>query len=72
MAEQGAAVIDRAADILGDWGWMQAGREDLHQGAPDYDCQDPGKMLAKTLEAELAGFIVCRSGRIFERNVDGK
>ena len=72
LAEQGAAVIDCASDILGDWGWIQRGTEDPQQAAPDYDCQDPGKRLARTLEAELAGCIVCRSGRIFERNVDGK
>jgi DNA processing protein len=72
LAEQGAAVIDCASDILADWGWMQRGREDRQQAVRVCDCSDPGKLLARTLEAELAGRIVCRSGRIFERNVNGK
>jgi DNA processing protein len=72
LAEQGAAVIDSASDILGDWGWMQAGSAGPHKAAPDCERQDAGKRLARTLEAELAGSIVYRGGRIFERNVDGK
>ena len=72
LAEQGAAVVASASDILGDWGWRHAGGEDPQRGAPDYNRQEPGKQLARNLEAELAGSIVCRSGRIFERNVDGK
>jgi DNA processing protein len=72
LAEQGAAVIDCASDILGDWGWIQSGIEGPQRAVREYECRDPGKQLATTLEAELAGRIVCRSGRIFERNVDGK
>jgi DNA processing protein len=40
LAEQGAAIVEGAADILGDWGWLQG---------------DAGKQLAATLEKELAG-----------------
>ena len=72
LAEQGAPVIDRATDILGEWGWVQGDREEQKQSATVWDCRDPGKQLAGTLEAELDGRIVWRSGRIFERNVDGK
>jgi DNA processing protein len=71
LARQGAAVIDGASDILGDWGWIPGDKEAPLEAAAHYDLRDPGKRLAGTLEAELAGHIVCRSGRIFERNVDG-
>jgi DNA processing protein len=70
LAEQGAAVIEGGADILGDWGWELQGAESRYQRA-----QGPpntGKRLAGALEEELAGRIVCRSGRVFERNVHGK
>jgi DNA processing protein len=72
LAEQGAAIIDRASDILGDWGWEQCGLENKRQAVRVCDRQNPGKQLARTLEAELAGRIVCRSGNIFTRNTDGK
>jgi DNA processing protein len=72
LAEQGAAIIDGAADILGDWGWERRGAGRGEPAAEASSCRSPGVQLARTLEAELAGRIVCRSGRVFERNVDGK
>jgi DNA processing protein len=72
LAEQGAAVIESAADILGDWGWVHGGANGEQQAAQVYGCQNTGKQLARALEEELAGRIAFRSGRVFERNVNGK
>ena len=72
LAEQGAAVIDGAADILGDWGWVQRRADRKSQAVKMSGCLDTGKQLARALEEELAGHIVCRSGRVFERDMHGK
>jgi DNA processing protein len=72
LAEQGAVIIDSASDILGDWGWGQeAAQPEAHPGGIA-DSRNPGKQLARSLEAELDGRIVCRSGLVFERNTNGK
>ena len=70
LAEQGAAVIESGADIPADWGWEMQGPESGHQRAQG--AAAAGKRLARVLEEELAGRIVCRSGRVFERNANGK
>jgi len=72
LAEQGAAVIADAADILGDWGWVQRGADRKQLAARMCGCENTGKQLARAMEEELAGRIVCRSGRVFERSKDGK
>ncbi len=72
LAEQGAAVIDDAADILGDWGWVRRSGDRKQQAVQMSCCPDTGKQLARALEEELAGRIVCRSGRVFERDMHGK
>jgi DNA processing protein len=70
LAEQGAAVIESGADIPAEWGWEMQGPESGHQRAQG--AAAAGKQLARVLEEELAGRIVYRSGRVFERNVNGK
>jgi DNA processing protein len=72
LAEQGAAVIDGAADILEDWGWLRGEDKPIEHAPKPQNSLDAGKQLARALEAELAGHIVYRSGEIFERNVNGK
>ncbi len=72
LAEQGAALIDGAADILEDWGWLGGEDKPIEHAPEPQNSLDAGKQLAGALEAELAGRIVYRSGEVFERNVNGK
>ena len=69
LVEQGAELIGGALDILAHWGWppQEVGSSQRRE-AP----LDTGEQLAGALEAELAGRIVCRAGRVFERELDGK
>ena len=71
-AEQGAALIDCAADIVDDWGWLRSNVRPIEHATEPLNSLDAGKRLARALEAELAGSIVYRSGEIFKRNVNGK
>jgi DNA processing protein len=72
LAEQGAVIVEGAADILNEWGWAErsTGREE--RAAQEQGCQHPGLQLARALEEELAGRIVFRGGTVFTRNVDEK
>ena len=72
LAEQGAALIDCAADIVDDWGWLRSNVRPIEHATEPLNSLDAGKRLARALEAELAGSIVYRSGEIFKRNVNGK
>jgi DNA processing protein len=72
LAEQGALIIDSASDILEDWGWRTRAALTAGEATGIEDTRDPGKQLARALEAELAGRLVCRSGAGFKRSLNGK
>jgi DNA processing protein len=72
LAQQGAEIIESADDILADWGWLDRRPENQQRSAQPYKNLKPGEQLARALESEMAGHLVYRSGRVFERNIDGK
>jgi DNA processing protein len=71
LVDQGAAIIEEAADILSEWGWSE-GHSHCGTSTLGY-CNSPksGEQLARLLEAEMDGRIIFRSGRVFERDLDG-
>jgi DNA processing protein len=70
LAEQGAAIVDGAADILRDWGWTGRIREE--SAALPTVTESTRGGLARLVEQELAGSVVLRAGKVFERSRDGK
>jgi DNA processing protein len=67
LAEQGAAVIEHAVDILNDWGWVPHSSEKKSQVVQLHGWNSTGTQLARAMEDELAGRVVYRSGRAFEK-----
>lgn len=72
LAEQGAEIIDGAADIFAGWGWSAGTHPEEKKSADIPKGLAPGGQLARLLEMEMAGRMVCRSGRVFEREINGK
>ncbi|UCF97635.1 MAG: DNA-processing protein DprA [Spirochaetaceae bacterium] len=66
LVEQGAGVIEGAPDILADWGWART--EGSWSRTESFST---GEQLALALEAQMAGRMVLRSGRVYERHIDG-
>jgi predicted Rossmann fold nucleotide-binding protein DprA/Smf involved in DNA uptake len=67
LAEQGAAVIEHAVDILNDWGWVPQSSEKKPQVVQLHGWNSTATQLARAMEDELAGRVVYRSGRAFEK-----
>jgi hypothetical protein len=72
LAAQGAQIIGGAAEILTVWGWSTGTESDDKKSVAIPRSLGPGGELARLLEIEMAGGVVYRSGRVFERNLDGK
>lgn len=72
LAEQGAEIIDGVAEILTGWGWSAGTHPEEKKSAALPRSLEPGGELARLLEMEMAGYVVYRSGRAFEREINGK
>jgi DNA processing protein len=72
LAEQGAEIITGAMEILAGWGWSAGADPEEKKSAEIFRSLESGGELARLLELEMAGRVVYRSGRVFEREINGK